>query len=41
VAEAVVRRAEEEGLARNSPKDPASSVAAAIWEPEYPAVEVS
>jgi hypothetical protein len=41
VAEVVVRRAVEAGLARNTPKDPVSAVAAAVWEPRYPVVEVS
>ena len=41
VAEAVVRQAEEEGLARNPQKNPGDAVADAVWEPEYPVVEVS
>jgi malate dehydrogenase (oxaloacetate-decarboxylating) len=41
VAEAVVRQAEKEGLARNPQKNPADAVADAVWEPEYPVVEVS
>ena len=28
-------------LARNAPKDPAAAVAAAVWDPEYPVVEIS
>jgi malic enzyme len=41
VAEAVVRQAEAEELARNLQKNPADAVADAVWEPEYPVVEVS
>jgi malic enzyme len=41
VAEAVVRQATREDVARNPPKEPAAAVAAAMWEPAYPVVEVS
>jgi len=41
VAEAVVRQAVSEGVARNPPEDPAAVVAAAMWEPAYPAVDVA
>ncbi len=41
VAEAVVRQATREEIARNPPKQPAEAVAAAMWEPAYPVVEVS
>jgi malate dehydrogenase (oxaloacetate-decarboxylating) len=41
VAEAVVRQATREDAARNPPKRPAEAVAAAMWEPAYPVVEVS
>lgn len=41
VAEAVVRQAVSEGVARNAPEDPAAAVAAAMWEPAYPAVDVA
>jgi malic enzyme len=40
VAEAVVRQAVEEGVARNAPEDPAEAVAAAMWEPVYPGIDV-
>ena len=40
VAEAVVRQAVAEGVARNPPADPAEAVQAAMWEPGYPAIEV-
>jgi malic enzyme len=40
VAEAVVRQASAEGVARNVPEDPAEVVAAAMWEPVYPAIDV-
>jgi malic enzyme len=41
VAEAVVRQAVSEGVARNPPEDPAGAIAAAMWEPAYPAVDVA
>jgi malate dehydrogenase (oxaloacetate-decarboxylating) len=41
VAEAVVRQATREDLAQNPPKQPAEAIAAAMWEPAYPVVEVS
>jgi malate dehydrogenase (oxaloacetate-decarboxylating) len=41
VAEAVVREAVREDLARTPPRDPAEAVAAAMWEPDYPVVEAS
>jgi malate dehydrogenase (oxaloacetate-decarboxylating) len=41
VAGAVVRQAAHEEVARNPPKKPAEAVAAAMWEPAYPVVEVS
>jgi malate dehydrogenase (oxaloacetate-decarboxylating) len=41
VAEAVVRQAVSEGVARNAPENPAEAVAAAMWEPAYPAIDVS
>jgi malate dehydrogenase (oxaloacetate-decarboxylating) len=40
VAEAVVRQAVSEGVARNVPEDPAEAVASAMWEPVYPALDV-
>jgi malate dehydrogenase (oxaloacetate-decarboxylating) len=40
VAEAVVRQAATEGVARNVPEAPAEAVAAAMWEPLYPAIDV-
>jgi malic enzyme len=40
VAEAVIHQTVAEGLARNPPDDPASAVAAAMWEPAYPAIDV-
>ena len=40
VAEAVVRQAIAEGVARNPPEDPEDAVAAAMWEPVYPALDV-
>jgi malate dehydrogenase (oxaloacetate-decarboxylating) len=40
VAEAVVRQAVSEGVARNPPEDPAASIAAAMWEPAYPAIDI-
>jgi len=41
VAEAVVRQAVSEGVARNPPEDPAGAIAAAMWDPAYPAVDVA
>jgi malate dehydrogenase (oxaloacetate-decarboxylating) len=41
VAEAVVRQAVGDGVARNPPDDPAEAVAAAMWDPAYPAIEVA
>jgi malate dehydrogenase (oxaloacetate-decarboxylating) len=41
VAEAVVRQAVAEGVARNAPENPAAAVAAAMWDPEYPAIDVA
>ncbi len=41
VAEAVVRQAVAEGVARNAPEDPAEAVAAAMWDPAYPSIDVS
>jgi malate dehydrogenase (oxaloacetate-decarboxylating) len=41
VAEAVVRQAESEGVARSVPEDPAEAVAAAMWDPAYPAIDVA
>jgi malic enzyme len=40
VAEAVVRQAVDEGVARNPPEDPAEAVAAAMWDQVYPAIDV-
>jgi len=39
VAEAVIRQAVAEGVARSVPDDPAAAVAAAMWEPVYPLIE--
>ncbi len=39
VAEAVVRQAVAEGVARHEPADVAEVVAATMWEPSYPAIE--
>jgi malate dehydrogenase (oxaloacetate-decarboxylating) len=39
VAGAVVEQARREGLSRSAPRD-AAAVAAAMWEPAYPVVEV-
>jgi malate dehydrogenase (oxaloacetate-decarboxylating) len=39
VAEAVVRRAAEEGVAAHVPADAAEAVRAAMWEPVYPAID--
>jgi malic enzyme len=41
VAEAVVRQAASEGVARSAPEDPAEAVAAAMWDPAYPAIDVA
>jgi malic enzyme len=41
VAEAVVRQAVSEGVARNPPEDPAATIAAAMWDPAYPAIDVA
>ena len=41
VAEAVVRQAVSEGVARNPPDDPVEAIAAAMWEPVYPAIDVA
>jgi malic enzyme len=41
VAEAVVRQAVSEGVARNPPEDPAAAIAAAMWDPAYPAIDVA
>ena len=41
VAEAVVRQAVSDGVARNAPEDPAAAVAAAMWDPAYPAIDVA
>jgi len=40
VATAVVECAKSEGVARNAPEHPADAVAAMMWHPAYPAVEV-
>jgi malate dehydrogenase (oxaloacetate-decarboxylating) len=41
VAAAVVRQAVSEGVARNAPESPADAVAAAMWDPAYPAIDVA
>jgi malate dehydrogenase (oxaloacetate-decarboxylating) len=41
VAQAVVRQAVSEGVARNPPENPAEAIAAAMWDPAYPAIDVS
>jgi malate dehydrogenase (oxaloacetate-decarboxylating) len=41
VAEAVVRQAASEGVARSVPDDPAAAIAAAMWDPAYPAIDVA
>jgi malate dehydrogenase (oxaloacetate-decarboxylating) len=41
VAEAVVRQAVSDGVARSVPEDPAAAVAAAMWDPVYPAIDVA
>jgi malic enzyme len=40
VAEAVVRQAATDGVARNPSDDPAEAVASSMWEPVYPAIDV-
>ncbi|HVO13107.1 MAG TPA: NAD-dependent malic enzyme [Vicinamibacteria bacterium] len=40
VACAVIRQAVADGVAGNAPADPAAAVAAAMWEPAYPVIEV-
>jgi malate dehydrogenase (oxaloacetate-decarboxylating) len=40
VAEAVVRQAVSDGVARNPPDDAAEAVATAMWDPVYPAIDV-
>jgi malate dehydrogenase (oxaloacetate-decarboxylating) len=40
VAEAVVREAVSEGVARDPPPDAAETVAAAMWDPAYPGIDV-
>ena len=39
VAAAVVRQAVTDGVARNAPEDPAEAIAAAMWDPVYPAID--
>ena len=39
VAEAVIRQAVADGVARNLPDDPGAAVAAAMWEPNYPGID--
>ena len=39
VAEAVIRQAIADGVARNAPEDPADAVSAAMWEPVYPSID--
>jgi len=41
VAEAVVRQAVSDGVARNPPDNPAEAIAAAMWDPAYPAIDVA
>jgi malic enzyme len=41
VAEAVVRQAASEGVARNPLPDAAEAVSAAMWDPAYPAIDVA
>ena len=41
VAEAVVRQAVSDGVARNPPENPAEAVATAMWDPAYPAIDVA
>jgi malic enzyme len=40
VAEAVVQQAVKDGVARNPPDDAAEAVAATMWDPLYPAIDV-
>jgi malate dehydrogenase (oxaloacetate-decarboxylating) len=40
VAEAVVRQAGADGVARNPTDDAAEAVATAMWDPLYPAIDV-
>jgi malate dehydrogenase (oxaloacetate-decarboxylating) len=40
VAAAVVRQAVADGVARNPAESPADAVAAAMWDPVYPAIDV-
>ena len=40
VAEAVVRQAGTDGVARNPTDDAAEAVATAMWDPVYPAIDV-
>ena len=39
VAEAVIRQAIADGVARNAPEDAAAAVSAAMWEPVYPSID--
>ena len=39
VAEAVIRQAVADGVARNRPDDPRAAVAAVMWEPNYPGID--
>jgi malic enzyme len=41
VAEAVVRQAVSDGVARHIPENPAEAVASAMWDPAYPAIDVA
>jgi len=41
VAQAVVRQAASEGVARNPPPDPVEAISAAMWDPAYPAIDVA
>jgi malate dehydrogenase (oxaloacetate-decarboxylating) len=41
VAEAVVRQAVSDGVARNPPENPTEAVATAMWDPAYPAIDVA
>jgi malic enzyme len=41
VAEAVVCQSVSDGVARNPPADAAEAVAAAMWDPAYPAIDVA
>jgi len=40
VAERVIERAIEDGVARNAPESPADAVAATMWNPAYPTLEI-